>query len=856
MTHYEYINKPYINPINLEVLGKTLNTLEQGHQQTIAQAATLKTELAKLPLNPEEEDFRQGLYNEIEATIQNNSNGGNAYYALDDVVKLSGDLLSSRALSSRVEAQTDYKNWLDNLEKDTTVDKDTKDYLKEKNTYKSGRSENDNGIVTWNPKQSYTSTPDVTAAQLKALQMVAKDAGASEVIYYKNANGEYTLDINQSVDNLPYYKIGTKFEKVSKDKLREAFDSILKNSPNLYQGLQQDYKVAKWKHEKYNQGGVDLTTNDAGEDLDFNEYIEKRITGFVNAATYNHITTTHDEMSGVTTYAAMLRNSAKNDGKGLTTGYTTQGISYIPPRSAVSTVIAGKNLALSNLKKIANSNQIEFDVENIEGSYNKLIQYYKDNNKVLPKAVYDNYQNYKTYLELYNSLVPKDDIETKDKIDFCTALEQGFDLSVLRDGAELNSYVKRHSFLINAIYNDSTTASFGINTDIIKKESDLKLYLSNYKDLGVTYNDKYITVDKDNAHNLFIIGNALYNVLAAKEIPIPNLSDFLNNKTLDSKHLKQIVDLYNETSEAVNKYVDENQVVIPSTVKSASDILETLSMERGDKENITKEIRDNITSTWGNMGAENIQMAIGIDNTPPNYNNNGLQRVATQKFINTMLAKFPSYVKISYDTQTLEQQIVVSIPEQTNENENDDFIEKFAKKFGMGKIKDRVVIRWDGANDPLKDYIKSGSEFKYNNRLANLNNSGIKEFTISNDTKLLLDNGYFAINKNGSTMPISQIQARDLLEAKDIFNDLNYYQEFADIYKLSKGDQSNIIQNFIIACYKANPQIDINQLATEVYTKSKFFKGFISDTIENAKNDDLVSAIKTVISNYNKDRNE
>ena len=117
MKNYEYISREYINPINLDALDKTLSALQQGHQQAVAQSSALKLELAKLPLNEAEENYRNELLNNIENTMNENSLNGNYYYALDDITKLSGDLLSDRRLLSRVESQEKYKNYQDYIDK-------------------------------------------------------------------------------------------------------------------------------------------------------------------------------------------------------------------------------------------------------------------------------------------------------------------------------------------------------------------------------------------------------------------------------------------------------------------------------------------------------------------------------------------------------------------------------------------------------------------------------------------------------------------------------------------------------------------------------------------------------------------
>ena len=65
MKNFEVINREYINPVDLTVLGQTFNTLEKGHQATIAAATELETAMANLDLNEAESEWRQQKINEI-----------------------------------------------------------------------------------------------------------------------------------------------------------------------------------------------------------------------------------------------------------------------------------------------------------------------------------------------------------------------------------------------------------------------------------------------------------------------------------------------------------------------------------------------------------------------------------------------------------------------------------------------------------------------------------------------------------------------------------------------------------------------------------------------------------------------
>lgn len=127
--------RPVVNPIDLEKLGQAYDTLEQGHLKAIDTASAVEAELAKLDLNEAEDEWRQQQVNKIRSAITDNSTYGNAYGALDDVIRENGSIMSNPGMIGRLRAQQDYKKYIDNLEKRTDIPEDYKAYFKEQNTY-------------------------------------------------------------------------------------------------------------------------------------------------------------------------------------------------------------------------------------------------------------------------------------------------------------------------------------------------------------------------------------------------------------------------------------------------------------------------------------------------------------------------------------------------------------------------------------------------------------------------------------------------------------------------------------------------------------------------------------------------
>ena len=70
METFKYINREYTPSVDLTTLGKTFNTLEQGHQDAIKAASDLRTAVASLDMNEADDDFKQQLINEMEILMQ------------------------------------------------------------------------------------------------------------------------------------------------------------------------------------------------------------------------------------------------------------------------------------------------------------------------------------------------------------------------------------------------------------------------------------------------------------------------------------------------------------------------------------------------------------------------------------------------------------------------------------------------------------------------------------------------------------------------------------------------------------------------------------------------------------------
>lgn len=277
-----------VNPIDLNVLARTYNTLEQGHQQAIQTKSQIDAQLAQLDLNETEDAWRQEQLNKVRNALTENMQYGNAYSSLDDIVGTYGDITSSPGMIGRLRAQQDYKAYMDNLDKRTDLSEDYKNYYRAINKYNYQDITDKNGNVIggskWTPIDKEVSEIPMNQILNQALQWAAKEQGGGSQTRWLDANGKVTDDITKSVTGEIYSHTKGQWQRLSKAKLAEAVKAVIENTPGAKASLDQDYKIAKWKYDQ-NGSNPDITDKN-GILLTPEQYLAKRIDPFYNAATF------------------------------------------------------------------------------------------------------------------------------------------------------------------------------------------------------------------------------------------------------------------------------------------------------------------------------------------------------------------------------------------------------------------------------------------------------------------------------------------------------------------------------------------------------------------------------------------
>ena len=178
-----------------------------------------------------------------------------------------------------------------------------KQMYKEENPYyyKEGNVDKNTGRYLpgemWKPTTTPVATVSDAEIQKYALQIAAKDAGSGESVSFLDANGKPTSDPNQSEDGTIYKKIGSKWERLSEDKIKQAYDVAINSIPGAKDSLDQDYRYEKWKYDKLVESakaeGKDATpyvkgfTDRNGNIYTEEQWLNNKINNFADVAAYN-----------------------------------------------------------------------------------------------------------------------------------------------------------------------------------------------------------------------------------------------------------------------------------------------------------------------------------------------------------------------------------------------------------------------------------------------------------------------------------------------------------------------------------------------------------------------------------------
>lgn len=810
MAGFRVVNRPITLPADLGIVERSYNQLEQGHQNTIAAASKYKTVLAQLDLAPEEDAWRQQQIAKVDSALNNNMLYGNAYTAMDDVNKAIGDIESDPGMIGRLRAQKSFKEWNTKLDQ-ANLTEQQRNYYREVNKYHYEDVKDSNGNVIggtdWKPSDNFVDSVDRSKLMQAALQIVAKDAGGSNQIYYMDANGNFTTDFSQPYDKMPYLNVAGKYEKVTKEKLQAALQTVIANTPGAQASLDQDYKIDMYYHNKDNKGGIDSVTDSKGVLLNKEQYLQKAFDPFFTSATYSHYYSQVSPLAGMSAAAYKAKLAAKKkSGDSLYDALamsraTTPGVYYLDKYASASGAIAKHKAASDILNNIANSVGVQFDPSNVQGSYQAIVNKYKSQGGVVPKEVYDAYNEYSESLNQYNQLTNGiTDKKEKDKIDAITAIENGVDLTSLVNNG--NDYAKQYVDFINEAY--------GTNEELVIPIHGNKTILTNilnslntdgspngYKEYGVDVRydqdgNPQIVLPKQYANNLAIVSNAIKSNISSTQPYIRysnNINrDYITTPYIDDKFLSfvtKVNNFYDNLSKEVDKLaISSESVPIPTELVSNEDLIVTMAqnaVESGEYPEInaaTKWAESAVNAVFNSGQGQLLQMMISYNGTPaapPNPDESAIIRKAALSAAQKIRNNGNGVVSLAYDKNTGKQVIRV-MPSYDDWNTPD--VARELKAAGVDKdMTDYTMVIDNLTNNEYKYKVLNSPQMKNSNAFYNSVNAGVTQFDIFNNGQLInMGDGSFVYQDGTDLFPttLTYKEARDIYIKNKLYQDLVY----------------------------------------------------------------------------------
>lgn len=287
----------------IDQLISTSDKLEAGHLKAVESASQLKQTIASLPFNENEEELRQTLLTDLETTINDNIQYGNMYYALDDIGKVAGDLLSRKDVTSALRNQISYKAFIDKLNVNPDIPEAMKEMYREKNQYNRIAIEKDGNVIGYKDWQvGYQPAKHIDGLDLfdRTLKRTTADVnGISTVKYFDANNKEIKPGDGTDVSSIKMYDVfGKEIEEVTYEKLLSSFLGVYKNDPMVRASIRDEIEYAKWakEHGDYTDYGVyklDRYGNPTNETRSLSEYLIWKFENSANGSKYKKLLETH-----------------------------------------------------------------------------------------------------------------------------------------------------------------------------------------------------------------------------------------------------------------------------------------------------------------------------------------------------------------------------------------------------------------------------------------------------------------------------------------------------------------------------------------------------------------------------------
>jgi len=239
---------------HLDIFGNAVDKITQQHEKALEQRAAIQSALANIKLNEAETEWKQNYIDNITKQIDNAAQFGNYSSALTTATKLAGEAASNPELLAKVQENENYETWkktLDSLYLNNKIDKNTRDYFKDKTKYSFNGTYDDNGnFKTYSLTEYENPVQQIDLSGLFSWvgQTVAEQSGSSQGVGARTATGSKTEYYSPDAAVLSHS--GQGYSRKDLATINAVWDEAIKRHHEAIAYLQQQMDVNQWLLDK------------------------------------------------------------------------------------------------------------------------------------------------------------------------------------------------------------------------------------------------------------------------------------------------------------------------------------------------------------------------------------------------------------------------------------------------------------------------------------------------------------------------------------------------------------------------------------------------------------------------------
>ena len=225
----EYVGAP------IDVYAQSLDTLQQKHEGAIEQMNANKAFLANKDLHESEAGWAANLASEYQSKIDSAAESGSYATALTAAKVAAGEIASNKGLIGREKAQTAYKGFMENLDKNDKISSDVRDYTKAMTSYNYKDITDESGKVVggteWKPSYSPAESVDINKLYQTVLATVGVDQSQGGNLIWADETGKPIDKYREGA--LPMFKTTSGVTKLDQEKIRKEMEPAIESTTGV-----------------------------------------------------------------------------------------------------------------------------------------------------------------------------------------------------------------------------------------------------------------------------------------------------------------------------------------------------------------------------------------------------------------------------------------------------------------------------------------------------------------------------------------------------------------------------------------------------------------------------------------------